>query len=133
MPQLVLRADHVESMRAHVLVEAPFEACGLVVGKDGQSVQVFAIRNEETSRTHFRMDAKQQYEAFLEMERGGWDLLAIYHSHPTGPAGPSHTDLAEASYPGVVQLIWSPQPNGWECQAYLLDGGQITPMEVIIE
>lgn len=129
MARLVLQAGHVDDMRSHVAAEAPLEACGLVAGKDGQSARVFLIENEEASRTHFRMDARQQYKAFVEMERSGWELLAIYHSHPNGPPGPSRTDLAEAAYPGVVQLIWSPQMNGWDCQAFFLDGGQVVPTE----
>lgn len=129
MAQFVLLAGHIGAMQSHVAAEAPLEACGLVAGKDGRSAHIFPIDNEEASRTHFRMDARQQYEAFVQMERSGWELLAIYHSHPNGPARPSKTDLAEAAYPGVVQLIWSPQTNGWDCRAFFLDGGQIVPTE----
>ena len=129
MVHLVLRVGHMDIMRSHVAAEAPLEACGLVAGTDGQSAYVFGIRNEQASRTHFRMDAKQQYEAFSKMVGAGWGLLAIYHSHPTGPAGPSETDLAESAYPGVVQLIWSPQKGGWGCHAFFVDGGQIVSTE----
>jgi len=127
MTKLVLRVDDMEAMLSHVTAGSPLEACGLVAGRQGRSTQVFKILNEEASRSHFRMDAMQQYQAFVAMERNGWDLLAIYHSHPAGPAVPSRTDLAEAMYPGVAHLIWSPRPGGWECQAFLLDDGMITP------
>lgn len=115
-------------MRAHVAREAPLEACGLLAGSEGLSASVFPIRNEEASLTHFLMDAKQQVQAFMAMERAGCHLLAIYHSHPAGPPRPSRTDLAEVTYPGVVQLIWA-QAGGWDCFAFLLDEGQVQPLK----
>lgn len=120
-------------MRSHVTADSPLEACGLVAGRQGRCTQIFKIRNEEASGTHFRMDAMQQYQAFVTMERNAWDLLAIYHSHPVGPAGPSRTDLASAMYPGIAHLIWSPRPGGWECQAFFLDHGTINPAELEVE
>jgi proteasome lid subunit RPN8/RPN11 len=133
MGRLVLREEDLEAMRGHVRADSPLEACGLVAGMQDRSTQVFKIHNEEASRTRFRMDAKQQYLAFVTMERNGWDLLAIYHSHPSGPADPSRTDLAEAMYPGVAHLIWSPQPDGWKCKAFFLDDGMITPAELEVD
>lgn len=129
MASLVLDQPHWEAMRAHVAAENPLEACGLVAGKQGRSSFLFPIRNEAASPTRFRMNGKQQLAAFQEMERAGWDLLAIYHSHPAGPAEPSPTDLAEVTYPGVIHLIWSPAANGWGCRAFLLDNGRALPIE----
>lgn len=128
-----MRLADMETMRVHVAAITPMEACGLLAGKAGKCVHVFMIHNEEASPTHFRMDARQQYQAFLKMERKGWTLLAIYHSHPAGPAGPSRTDLAEAMYPGVAHLIWSLGRDGWECNAFLLEGGQVSPVELQVE
>lgn len=112
-------------MRAHVASAAPLEACGLVAGKLGVSKAVFCGRNELASSTRFRLEPRQQLEFFLQMEREGWDLMAIFHSHPAGPSLPSATDLDEALYPGVVHLIWFPQNGEWNCAAFLLDGGRV--------
>ncbi|MEX2144475.1 MAG: M67 family metallopeptidase [Anaerolineales bacterium] len=129
MKQIVLHQAHLQAMHIHVAAEAPLEACGLVAGHDGLSVSTFAMRNELASRTLFRMDARQQVAAFLEIERAGWDLLAIYHSHPAGPEEPSQSDLVEAYYPGVAQLIWSQADGIWGCHAYLLDNNRSIPIE----
>lgn len=115
-------------MRAHVAAEAPLEACGLLAGVGGRSVHVFRIENELASPTQFRMEARQQVDAFLQIEKNAWELLAIYHSHPAGPPSPSKTDLAEALYPGVAHLIWSFDLS-WNCRAFLLDGGIIQTLE----
>jgi proteasome lid subunit RPN8/RPN11 len=113
---------HWEQMRAHVAAEAPLEACGLLAGVHGISRAVFPIQNELASPTHFRMQPNEQLKAFSEIERTGWQLLAIYHSHPAGPPRPSQTDVAEALFPGITHLIWSPQNGEWNCAAFLLDG-----------
>lgn len=120
---------HLEQMQASAAAETPLEACGLLAGKDGQSQAVFPIQNELASPTRYRMAAKEQLQAFLAIERSGLDLLAIYHSHPSGPELPSKTDLAEALYPGVAHLIWSHKNGVWSCLAFSLDGGRIEPLE----
>ena len=48
------------------------------------------------------------------MERNGWELLAVYHSHPRSPAQPSATDVDMAYYPDARQVIVSlaePKPR----------------------
>jgi proteasome lid subunit RPN8/RPN11 len=128
LPLLTIRRGHWEAMRSHVSAEDPQEACGLLAGKGGISEAAFPITNELASPTHFRMNAKQQLETFLALERAGWQLLAIYHSHPAGPPHPSQRDLQEALFPGVAHLIWS-KAEGWTCLAYSLDDGRIQALE----
>jgi proteasome lid subunit RPN8/RPN11 len=43
----------------------------------------------------------------LEIERQGWELLGIYHSHPHTQAYPSPTDVALAFYPDALYFIVS--------------------------
>ena len=107
-------------MRQHILRELPEEACGIVGGREGTSKTVFEIKNVLKSPVRFRMEPGEQVRAFLEMERLGMDLLAIYHSHPRGPSEPSQTDLEEFTYPGTPYLIWYPEGEDWTCQAFLL-------------
>lgn len=132
MQRLRIAPQHMQQMAAHVAACSPLEACGLVAAaSEGESVRVFLIENEVASPTHYSLQPRQQLEAFMEMERRGWLLLAIFHSHPNGPAHPSQTDLAEARYPGVVHLIWAPDAaGGWACRAFLLDDGQVAELEL---
>jgi len=90
---------------AHALAGYPEEVCGLVSGKDGVAMAVHPGRNiSATPRTTFELDhetvAKQ-----LEFEEAGLELVAIYHSHPHGPAFPSETDVERAAYPDAFYLI----------------------------
>ncbi len=125
-----LRREHVAAMRAHVAREAPHEACGLVAGRDGWSQHVYPIPNVAAHpERRYRMDPRAQWRAFQDMDAHGWDLLAIYHSHPCGTPYPSSIDLAEAAYP-VVYLIWAPVGTTWVVRGYRLDRGRGLPVPV---
>ncbi len=128
-PGLTLRREHWEAMRRHVMAEAPYEACGLVAGRDGVSEHVYPIPNARRSPWRYQMEPRAQLAAFEDMDKHGWDLLAIYHSHPFGQPYPSRIDVAEAAYP-VVYLIWAPQGETWVCRGYLLEDGVIRPVPV---
>jgi [CysO sulfur-carrier protein]-S-L-cysteine hydrolase len=122
-PDLIILGNHWEQMRADVIQRTPEEACGLVAGTDNRSRKVFEVKNTLQSPTRFRMDPQQQLEALLRIEENKWDLLAIYHSHPAGPAYPSPTDLSDAAYPEAANLIWYPQEGDWSCRGFMIYGG----------
>ncbi len=130
---LVLHASHRAEMARHVAAELPLEACGILAGEAGRSRAVFPAENVLKSSFRFRMDPQQQLNIFLELETRGWDLLAVFHSHPSGPPGPSATDLAEAFYPEALQIIWSPGPDAWRCRAYQIDSAGVrdVPIELV--
>ncbi len=117
---LVIASIHWEQMRDDVARRAPEEACGIVAGRGGQSRRVFEITNAERSPTRYRMAPEEQLQAMLAIEDRGWDLQAIYHSHPNGPEIPSPTDVAEAAYPEAIHLIWSVNHGKWQCRAFTI-------------
>lgn len=96
-------------MLAHLQSAYPQEACGLLAGKDGRIAHIYMIENILHSPTAYEMDPRQQLEAMLHAEKQGLELLAAYHSHPSGPGIPSATDIAQAYYPDMLQLIISLQ------------------------
>ncbi len=128
---LWIRADHWEQMVQEVRRWAPEEACGLVAGQGKRSVAVFAVENSLHSPVRFRMEPRQQLAAQLELMRLGWDLLAIYHSHPAGPPAPSAVDIGEAAYPDAATLIWSPMGEEWICRAFYISEGVVQAIKVV--
>lgn len=78
-----------DAMAEHAREEAPNEACGLVVLKDGQALRYERGRNRLDSPYRFELDADPEL-FFLEDE--GYEL-AVFHSHPASPAKPSRTDI----------------------------------------
>lgn len=111
----------------------PEEACGLVAGKDMEAREVYRTTNEYHSPTRYRMDPQEQVASFIDMDQQGWDLIAIYHSHPTGPIFPSQTDLDEFAYPDVLTLIWSKEKDIWLCKAYNISEGRYDEVPIILE
>lgn len=128
---LRLKSAQWEKILRHASADAPLEACGLLAGKDGQVQKVFPMRNAAHSPVRFRLDPQEQFDIFSAMEERGLDLLGIYHSHPGGPATPSPTDVAEATYP-AVNLILSAAGGKWQGHGYWIEAGGFheVPLEI---
>lgn len=120
---LILSRTHWWDMVHDITQRKKEEACGVIAGKNNLSLAVFPVVNILHSPVQYRMDPEQQLECLMKIEENGWDLLAIYHSHPGGLEEPSVTDLNEAYYPGVVHLIWYQDNGEWGCQGYLISKG----------
>lgn len=116
-----LNQEQWAQMEADVASKVPEEACGIVAGNLNQARQVIPITNMLHHPFRFRMEPEEQLKAFLLAEEKGWDILAIYHSHPHGIDTPSVTDHEELTFPGVIYLIWYQKSSQWLCRAYLMD------------
>lgn len=117
---ITLSQEHMDQMTTHVSREYPLEACGLIGGKKGRSLEVFPANNLLQSPIRFQIDPKIQLHVFNILDDRKWDLLAIYHSHPNGPEMPSNTDISESTYPDATNLIWSKQSSVWRCKAFII-------------
>ena len=113
-----------QAMLAHLDACLPEEGCGLLGGSlaGGAAVALLPVENALHSPVRFSMAPTALFEALNELDRRGLDLVAFYHSHPNGPGAPSATDRAEFAYPGVLSLIASPGPEGWQVRAFRIDG-----------
>lgn len=121
------------TMLAHVQAALPQEACGLLAGSKERISHLYIIENILQSPTAYEMDPRQQLDAMLHVEKQGLDLLAGYHSHPGGPSTPSTTDIEQAYYPDLVQLIISlrdrSQPS---VGAFTIIDGQVEPCSITL-
>ncbi|HNS37786.1 MAG TPA: M67 family metallopeptidase [Anaerolineaceae bacterium] len=107
-------------MQQHVLRCLPTEACGLLGGLDQTVTAAIPITNRLHSPTRFVMEPLEMLRAFRWLEEHELKLLGIYHSHPSGPAHPSPTDLTELASWEAAILIWSPAGPGWQARAFYL-------------
>src|SRR5512143_3010555 len=130
MRRLVLASDQLAAMRLHLDACLPLEGCGLLAGRGETVERVLPIANQARSEVRFRMDPREQLDAFEWMEANGLELTGIFHSHPSGPDHPSATDIAEAAYP-VVYLIWSRADTDWTVKGYWIEGNRV--MEVGVD
>jgi proteasome lid subunit RPN8/RPN11 len=92
----------------HSLAEAPRECCGLIAGANGVAEGVYRLNNLAPGNELYEIDPAQLLDLeFRTLPAQGWEIVAIYHSHPHSPARPSSTDIALASWPEAVYLICS--------------------------
>lgn len=119
-----------QAMIAHVRAEAPNEGCGLVAFNGSRPVRIFPGTNTEQSATRYNMDPAEVIAALDEMERHGWWLGAIFHSHPRSEAAPSPTDLRYAFYPDALMVIISLATEPPVVRAFRVNG---EPYEVPIK
>ncbi len=130
-PSLTISRAQWEQMRDYVEAQAPLEACGLLGGR-GEAVEVvIPVRNAAGSPVRYRMEPLEQLQAFEQVESAGMEMLAIFHSHPQGPAVPSPTDIAEAFY-DVIQIIWSPVEGEWLAHAFWVEYGRAAEVPLIL-
>lgn len=116
-----------DDMIGHLQAVYPQEGCGLLAGSHGRAHRHYPITNVHHSTTHYLMDAQEQIEAMLEIEREGLSLLAIYHSHPHTDPYPSETDVTAAAYPDAAYIIVSFQNEKPAVASFFIRHGQIIP------
>lgn len=116
----------------HVIQELPNEGCGLLSGKGNRVRHHIRIRNTLQSPSRFFLDGKELLRAFEWIENHGQVLLAIYHSHPSGPVRPSMTDLQEDHYPDVVKIIVSEAASQWELKGFIINDGKYEEIPLVI-
>jgi proteasome lid subunit RPN8/RPN11 len=119
-----------EEMMKHALAESPNECCGLLGGQffdenhtDALAVKLYPLVNEAGSPTAFRAaDHPSLFHAHRDMRQQQFEVLAVYHSHPTSDPIPSKTDREQWFYDTSVHLIIglkesSPVLRGWWLRA----------------
>jgi proteasome lid subunit RPN8/RPN11 len=112
-------------LERHALEEAPNEACGLVLLRDGRAVGYERGRNADASPYRFRLEVEPEVW-FLEDE--GYEL-AVFHSHVSAPARPSRTDVENIGlWEGRPYLILSLGTG--ELAAFTIEGGRISELAV---
>jgi proteasome lid subunit RPN8/RPN11 len=95
----------LDRIRAIAAADPAREVCGLLLGQSAEVTDIVEAPNvaPDPSR-HFEIDPAVQIAAMKSARAGGRRVLGCYHSHPTGRAKPSLTDLTLAE-PGTMWLI----------------------------
>ena len=85
----------------------PAEACGYLASRDGVITSVHGLTNIDHSGERFSFDPKEQFTAVRDIRAKGLKIVAVYHSHPAGPARPSEEDIRLAYDPDMIHVIVS--------------------------
>jgi proteasome lid subunit RPN8/RPN11 len=86
---VVIPAEIRRELEAHARAEAPNEACGLLLFRDGRAERYERGRNALGSPYRFELEIDPEIW-FAEDE--GYEL-AVFHSHPASAPRPSRTDV----------------------------------------
>jgi proteasome lid subunit RPN8/RPN11 len=111
---------------AHSEREAPNEACGLVLLRNGTAERYEPGRNAAASPYRFELEFDDPEIWFAEDE--GYEL-AVFHSHLSAPARPSRTDVENVGlWEGKPYLVYSLQLD--DLAAFRIEGGRIEPLSL---
>ncbi len=125
---------YLRDILSHAQEGKPNEVCGLIAGHDGHAIKLYrTTNNDPTPRVRYNVDPLELLHALREMERNGWSLMAIYHSHPATEAYPSATDIGLAYYPESVYMIVSlADAESPVARAFRIADGQVReePLEI---
>ena len=122
---MVVRAEIRRVLEEHAQAEAPNEACGLLVLRDGVAKRYIPGVNAASSPYRFDLRTDPEHW-FLEDE--GYELV-VFHSHVSAPARPSRTDVENIGlWEGRPYLILSLGTG--ELAAFTIEGGRISELRL---
>jgi proteasome lid subunit RPN8/RPN11 len=120
---VVVPAEIRRALEEHARNEAPNEACGIVLMRDGVAHRYVPGRNAAASPYRFELETDPEVW-FLEDD--GYEL-AVFHSHLSSPPRPSRTDVENIG-------LWERRPYvilnvaSGELAAWTIDGERIEPL-----
>jgi [CysO sulfur-carrier protein]-S-L-cysteine hydrolase len=117
---------------AQAYAELPNEACGLLVGKEGEATKQHALTNVDHSPEHFSFDPAEQFQVFRSARADGVEIIANYHSHPASPSRPSVEDIRLAYDPNILYLIVSLAADIPVLKAFSIQQGVSTEIPIEI-
>ena len=90
-------------------VARPLEIVGMLLGRGRVIDQCLPLENIAVfPEKEFMADPEGLLYAIKHIRTQQLELIALYHSHPNGPANPSRTDFLEAKW-DVPMLILDPE------------------------
>ena len=119
----------IDDMMAHAREDAPKECCGLLIGSRDATERSVRARNRDAGQTRYLIDPEDHFAAIHSARADNQRVIGAYHSHPTSPAIPSESDMAEASGGAdfLYVIVSLAKPEG-EIFAYRLKHGRVVPV-----
>ena len=135
---VVVPAAMLGGIVAQAQAEAPFEACGLIVGSaphtaGGRPLRYEPCRNALASRSRYSVHPDDLYRVTVEADDAGLVVWGIVHSHPHAAAVPSATDTGLALYPDAIHLLVTLERDAPEVRAWRIADGVATELTLAVQ
>jgi proteasome lid subunit RPN8/RPN11 len=99
----------------------PLEIVGILAGTN-QEMQILPLENIAAHPDReYIADPQSLLHALKHLRTQNLELLALYHSHPNGPAKPSRTDFLEAKWDVPMLIV---DAKNELIRAWQLENGQ---------
>ena len=122
---MVIPAAISAELAEHARAEAPNEACGLIVVRDGRAERY--VRGRNTLASPYRYQLEVDPEVWF-LEDQGFEL-AVFHSHPETEPRPSRTDVENVGlWAGKPYVIYSPARD--QLAAWTITNGAVEPLDL---
>lgn len=114
VPVLKIHEELLRRIHAHGVETYPYECCGALLGRDGDSsrevLDLLPLENRrnDSPRNRFEVTSHDVLLAEKTARQRKIELLGWYHSHPDAPARPSELDR-EHAWPWYSYIIVSVQ------------------------
>lgn len=126
-----IRQDVLTKIVAHAVEDLPNECCGLLIGTAEMVEDASRARNTKRSRTKFQVEPADHFAAIRRARAAGFEIVGAYHSHPSGPSGPSETDRVRLTDPSMFHVIISLAHGTRTVRAFRLTDGNFSPLELV--
>ena len=126
-----IRQDVLTKIVAHAVEDLPNECCGLLIGTAEIVEDASRARNTKRSRTKFQVEPADHFAAIRRARAAGFEIVGAYHSHPSGPSGPSETDRLRLTDPSMFHVIISLAHGTRTVRAFRLTDGNFSPLELV--
>ena len=128
-----LEKNYADEMVAHARAEMPNECCGILAGVERKVLKLYRTINAEHSPFRYNIEPEELFAIYQEIEKMGWNLLGIYHSHTHTEAYPSAVDIKYAYMPESLYFIISlSDPERAFIRVFRIDQSQIKEVELRI-
>ena len=121
----------MEQIVAHAVSDLPNECCGLLIGSAEMVEDAARARNAKRSRTKFEVEPADHFAAIRRARAAGLEIIGAYHSHPSGPSGPSDTDRLRLTDPTMLQVIISLAHGTRTVRAFRLVDRNFSQVELV--
>jgi [CysO sulfur-carrier protein]-S-L-cysteine hydrolase len=127
-----IKQEILDEMIDYCRKQLPYEACGILSGKERHNETLWKMINTERSTTSFAMDMEELGLKMKLIRKRNERMTGIFHSHPTAPALPSRGDIKNAHYPDTAYFIISFFREIPDVRCYSIRNFKVNQLKLII-